>query len=228
MGRARGAGDGRRRRDRVRARGLADAVPVAIDAPAVAIAGARSFVRQASQVVAGPAAPLAPVLAAELRFERALAIRAGGDALTAWVFVFDHDEPASEDLAIGAMVAAQLAVALDRWGAEQARRTVAAGEERIRLARDLHDGVLQFLAGTSLQLEAVARESDPDARGARMAQMAQMRAALAGEQCELRGVIASLHPARGLAVTERRLLRDDLSALAERLGAHWESRSSRA
>ena len=42
--------------------------------------------------------------------------------------------------------------------ADLARRQAKAAEERVRLARDLHDGTLQFLAGTAMQLTALSRE----------------------------------------------------------------------
>jgi signal transduction histidine kinase len=35
-----------------------------------------------------------------------------------------------------------------------------AAQERVRLARDLHDGVLQFLAGISLQVQTLHRLAD--------------------------------------------------------------------
>ena len=43
-------------------------------------------------------------------------------------------------------------------------------DERLRLARELHDGVLQSLAGAALQLEALSRlmEADPKAAQERL------------------------------------------------------------
>ncbi len=194
-------------------------VAVAPDEAAVALdASGASFVRKGGRVVAGPAAPLDPALAAALGFQRALAIRATADDLDGWVMVFDHDEPASEDLAIGAMVSAQVSVAFQRWRSAGVRREIVAGEERIRLARDLHDGVLQFLAGTSLQLEAIAREGAPAER------MDALRAALADEQRELRGFIAALNPERGREAAPRRPLADELTDLGGRLGQQWGAR----
>ena len=39
-------------------------------------------------------------------------------------------------------------------------------DERMRLARELHDGVLQSLAGAALQLEAISRLIDIDPKAA--------------------------------------------------------------
>ena len=87
------------------------------------------------------------------------------------------------------------------------------------MARDLHDGVLQFLAGASLQLDAIGRESDLTASRSRLA---VLRAALADEQRELRVFIAALNPVRAHCGRIDRSLSTELSELAERLARHWE------
>lgn len=67
-----------------------------------------------------------------------------------------HSTP--EDLVIAGLFAEQLGAALDRLAAVKATRRAATSDERLRLARNLHDGVLQGLAGTALQLENVVKD----------------------------------------------------------------------
>ena len=59
-------------------------------------------------------------------------------------------------------------------------------DERLRLARELHDGVLQSLTGAVLQLEALSRliETDPEAARKRLRAIEDL---IAEEQRELRG-----------------------------------------
>ena len=65
------------------------------------------------------------------------------------------------------IVPAGLAVArVDQFALQERLREAAATEERIRLSRDLHDGLLQlFPTGVALQLQVSRRliESDPQA-----------------------------------------------------------------
>ncbi|MCB1335810.1 MAG: sensor histidine kinase [Roseivivax sp.] len=66
-------------------------------------------------------------------------------------------------------------------------------EARLSLARDLHDGILQTLAGTALQLENLARdvEARPETVRARIAMLQDW---LVGEQREVRKLIRRLRP----------------------------------
>ncbi len=174
--------------------------------------------RSGGRSIQGPTSPLAPRLLAEVAFEHAIVAPAAGQGLAGWVFILDHSEPANEDLAIGAMVGAQTSVAIERWEGERTRQAAAAAEDRIRLSRDLHDGVLQFLAGARLQLDRLAAEALPDEAQARIA---TLRQAVTDEQNELRGFIATLRPASRTHGARVRGVADDLSQLAALLSRYW-------
>jgi signal transduction histidine kinase len=66
-------------------------------------------------------------------------------------------------------------------------------DERVRLARELHDGVLQSLAGTLLQLEALSRLIDENPAAARK-RLRDIGDLIADEQRELRVWIHRLKP----------------------------------
>lgn len=74
--------------------------------------------------------------------------------------------------------------------AQLLQRTLdAAEQERTRVARDLHDDVIQDLAGLSFALEAQERRADPDQR----ARLAQARSILQNSLRTMRKVTSSLY-----------------------------------
>jgi len=76
---------------------------------------------------------------------------------------------------------------------------VAREGERQRLARELHDGVLQALAGAALQLHALSAAGDawPDSVCGRLK---DLEALLVEQQSELRGLIETLKPPTPVAM----------------------------
>ncbi|HET6970620.1 MAG TPA: histidine kinase [Phenylobacterium sp.] len=177
-----------------------------------------TVIRRGRTTAGGPSRPISSALLAEEAFDRALVIPASSRGVSGWVFILDHEEPANEDLAVGAMVSAQISVALERWESHRARREAAAAEDRVRLARDLHDGVLQFLAGAGLHLDGLAKLDLP---GDGATRLATLRQAVADEQRELRGFISTLRPTRAKGAPPQRPLDDELGKLAERLSRYW-------
>lgn len=170
-----------------------------------------------ARIVKGP--PIAPSLLANLAFERMLVLPVRADPLEGVILVLDQDEPATEDLAFGAMVSAQISIGLQRWHAQMTHRATAANAERVRLSRDLHDGVLQFLAGAALQLEGLLRAGNlPVAAKVRLM---GLRQALSDEQRELRTFITAMRPARPNEAPASIDLREELEELADHLSRYW-------
>jgi len=96
-----------------------------------------------------------------------------------------------------------------------------ATEERIRLARDLHDGVLQALTGIGLRLAAVRSLLDKDPRAARESLEAVQRL-LTAEQRDLRFFIQELRPRpRGEGREGEVSLAFQLTELAHRIELEW-------
>ena len=79
-------------------------------------------------------------------------------------------------------------------------RETAVTTERLRLARDLHDGVLQTLTGAALQLQTARRLLARDAAAAEE-RLSQVQRIIAAGQNDLRFFIQQLGPRRGTEAT---------------------------
>jgi signal transduction histidine kinase len=102
----------------------------------------------------------------------------------------------------------------DRLASIQQART---SETRLALARNLHDGAAQFLAGLALKIRSI-KDRSADAEEARRG-LADIESDLARQQQELRAIIAKL---RTPNTSSMKLdFRRSLKSLAARLQARW-------
>jgi signal transduction histidine kinase len=108
-------------------------------------------------------------------------------AFAGWIVLKDVPVLDRESLVLGSTVAAQAAVTIGSWRSLMVWRDAAAAQQRVRLARDIHDGTLQFLAGASMQLEALARRLGDGERD----QIRRLQDDLKAEQRQLRALIGS-------------------------------------
>lgn len=93
-------------------------------------------------------------------------------------------------------------------------------DEHARFARNLHDGILQALAGAAFQLEAASRlvGGDPDAARARIKAASEL---IAAEQRELRSLIQTLRPAGGASLASASEVAAALEKLRARNARQW-------
>jgi signal transduction histidine kinase len=124
--------------------------------------------------------------------------------------------PTAELVALTTVVAREVGTSLDQVALSEQLREIAAREQRIRLAHDLHDGVLQSLTGLRLELQSIASQFAGDGDGVRDRLLAAERA-LGIEQRELRLFIDELKPTPGETA-----LRNRLEALRERVALEWK------
>jgi len=118
------------------------------------------------------------------------------------------------------LVAREVGSSLDQLYLSDQMRVLAVNEERIRLARDLHDGVLQSLTGIRLQLQAMASDEPPTSSG--KDRLLAIERAIASEQRELRLFIDDIRPERQ-AVVEGGDLAQALEEMRHRLGLEWKT-----
>ncbi len=135
--------------------------------------------------------PVDPELKRRFGMNAVVSLALRGKHVEGRLFALDKRRMDSDDLVLGAIVARQTASKLDYFCLLNQLRQAAAVEERVRLARDLHDGLLQSLTGAALQLEAVHRmmESEPETARERLADIQQT---IASEQRSLRSHIRQL------------------------------------
>lgn len=122
----------------------------------------------------------------------------------------DHIDLASE-------VAADVSGHVERHAYFRAVEESAEARSRLALARDLHDSVVQFLAGAAFRLEALKRDlvSGRDLEP----ELNHLKQLMLQEQGELRSFIAALRSAPQIGLDE---LAKDLRSLAERLATQWD------
>ena len=92
----------------------------------------------------------------------------------------------------------------------------AAARTRLSLARDVHDSIVQFLAGAAFRVEAIKRAARSGATVD--AELDELKRLLVEEQGEIRGFVMALRRDRELELAEAVA---ELRALAERLGQQW-------
>lgn len=141
-------------------------------------------------------APLDAGFSERFRPTRVLAIRLSSGTISGWLFAFDLRGLSADDLLLGEIVGRLVAGTLELRALVEQLREAAASEERLRLARELHDGVLQSLTAAALQAGRTRRilASDPVEAERRLARLEEV---ISSEQQALRVAITDLKPGRG-------------------------------
>jgi signal transduction histidine kinase len=118
-----------------------------------------------------------------------------------------------DDASLLSIFAGQAALALERARAQEERELLAVLEDRERIARDLHDVVIQRLFATGMQLQGVA------AQALRPEAVKRINAAVDDLDATIRDIRRSIFELRApVGVTLRTELRDAVDAAAETLG----------
>jgi signal transduction histidine kinase len=158
-------------------------------------------------------------LSDRLRTRAVISAPVTGDTMQGRLFFLDRDDFTFDDVTLAEVVGRLVATRIDQFNVAERIRAAAVGEERIRVARDLHDGLLQSLTGAALQLESVHKlvgTSDEEARR----RLRGVQELLEHDQRELRSLITDLRPATsersGLPLETR------LAALAQRFERQWD------
>src|SRR5262245_6866109 len=141
-----------------------------------------------------------------------------GEVIRGRFFAFDaFEETTVDDLVLTRVAAGLVAARLAQIHSSDRLRETAVADERIRLARHLHDGLLQSLTVASLQIEVARRAlragNPVDDRLVKIQELLEI------DQRELRAFISRLRP--GVPNDSTPMLHSRLASLAERFERQW-------
>lgn len=162
---------------------------------------------------------LHPDLVSRFGIESALGIRFSSEGMQGIVLILDLSRVGRADFAIGRYAAEQIVARAEQMAQMSLVRAEGVSEERFRVARDLHDGLLQSFTGTVLQLETVHDLLDKDPMEARR-RLTQVEATIMHDQREMRAYVDELRPRKRRHSTEFDL-RGRLDELRERFAREW-------
>ena len=133
-----------------------------------------------------------------------------------WLVLWDVPDLSTDYLDFGRELAATVGALLERYALLEAIEAGAAVRTRLSLARDVHDSIVQFLAGAAFRLEAIKRSARSGA--AVVGDLDELKRLLVEEQSEIRGFIMALRRDRDLELAEAI---NELRVLADRLSQQW-------
>lgn len=172
--------------------------------------------------------PVDERLRARFEMRAVQSCRLEGEFIQGRLFSFGKDRMQIDDLIVGDLVARLAVGQLDRLYLVTQMGESAALEERLRVARDLHDNLAQTLAGTALQLRVARRLLDFDPQTART-RLEEVQYQLKRDQLEVRSMIRRLRPSSVPAPqypaeddVHRGSLEDRLHELRLRIQKQWD------
>jgi signal transduction histidine kinase len=143
-----------------------------------------------------------------------------GAICTGRVFILDRDSWSEDHLLLTEIIAARTGIELDRQAVQRQNEEAIASRERMRLTRDLHDGVLQSLTAAALQLNLTEQALDQE-RGSRLNLVKRL---LAKEQRRIREFVDEIFPKRG--AEKLAMLGRDLRIQLEETARYWNCTAS--
>jgi signal transduction histidine kinase len=133
-----------------------------------------------------------------------------------WLVLWDVPNLSTDYIDVGRELGGAAGAILDRYALLAAIETSAAARTRLSLARDVHDSIVQFLAGAAFRVEAIKRAA---MSGSKVGpDLDELKRLLVEEQGEIRGFLLALRRDRELDLADAVA---ELRVLAERLSQQW-------
>jgi len=152
-----------------------------------------------------------------------IAVRLRGTLVRGRLFFLDTRRMTSDDLMMASLLARQFEVHLEYGLTARKLAAAATAEERISLARNVHDGALQALTGIRLQLEAARRlivTRPEEAAGI----LLELEDVIRAEHQTLRRLVTRLQRAESGVEDLEDNLADMITALVLRIERQWNVR----
>ncbi len=161
--------------------------------------------------------PLGPAARERFGLNGAIVVSLHGETLSARMVIADVRNATGDDLALAHIVGRLVLATLEQFFFVRQVRQTASAEERLRISRDLHDGIVQSLAGVGLRLHSLRTLFLEQSDGAK--QLEHVQRVLEHDQRELRTLVRELRPddpREGKAV-----LQSELQRMRERFTLEW-------
>ena len=157
-----------------------------------------------------------PEIAGRFGDQAPVSVRFHTEQLSGRIFFSGGDSAAADAPPIIALVAREIGTSLSQLHLTDRVRHLAIREDRLRVSRDLHDGVLQALTGIRLELQDMASDESPATD-----RLVALERALAIEQRELRLFIDDLKPGAG-GPGSSGPIRTRLEEMRETFASEWK------
>lgn len=133
-----------------------------------------------------------------------------------WLVLWDIADQSADFVELGPELGRAAGTMIDNHALLSAIEEGAAARTRLALARDVHDSVVQFLAGAAIRVEAIMRGSATEEQ--KQSDLRELKRLLIEEQGEIRALVSALRRDRELQLAESV---EELKTLAMRLGRQW-------
>lgn len=170
-----------------------------------------------STTVEWAADPINPHLRTRYAIGPAIVVSLESQTLTAEFIIPDVPSATADDLALAHIAGRLVLATVEQFLFVQQVRQSASTEERLRISRDLHDGIVQSLGGVGLRLQALSGHFAKDPLA--VDRLAQVQRVIEHDQRELRAIVRELRPhdpRDGQAIVT-----DELERMRERFALEW-------
>ena len=161
--------------------------------------------------------PLGAAFAARYSIDSAIVVALESPAVVTHFVIPNVWAATADDLALAHIAGRFVLATLEQCFFVQQVRQTASAEERLRISRELHDGIVQSLGGVGLQLEAIrAQFAKEPAAAERLTHVQQV---VEHDQRELREIVRELRPHDPR--DGRTIIADELQRMRERYALEW-------
>jgi signal transduction histidine kinase len=160
---------------------------------------------------------ISPELRERFAFQSAIGVSLESESVSGLLLHLDVRAATADDLALAHIAGRLVLATIDQFFYLQQVRQTASAEERMRISRELHDGIVQSLGGAGLQLQAI-RTSLP-AGSPSEERIAHVQSMLEHDQGELRTIVRELRPHDPR--DGRAILTDELRRMRDRFPLEW-------
>ncbi|HUF64615.1 MAG TPA: histidine kinase, partial [Gemmatimonadaceae bacterium] len=162
---------------------------------------------------------VAPWFGSHVEASSTLALPLRGQDLAGHLFLLDASDLTADDLRLGEAIARLVSDSLQHFALAEQLRSMTAAEERVRISRDLHDGVLQTLTGIALKIASVRQLVGSSPESARE-QLQELEGLILAEQRDLRFFTTELRLRSGKEA-DGVLFHQTMAALIDRVQKIW-------